>query len=85
MAEVLLAQKDTQKAVRLWGAAHALRENIGSTLPPNKTRDQREKYQEQVAQVRLTLGEEAFSTTWEEGHAMILEQAVEYALNNTEA
>ncbi len=34
----------------------------------------------QVAVARTALGEEAFLAAWEEGRAMTLEQAVEYAL-----
>src|SRR5262249_4818170 len=76
LAAVLLAQADAQKAVRLWGAAEALRESIGSPLPPNE----REKHARQVAQARSVLDEEAFVSAWGEGRAMLWEQAVDDAL-----
>jgi predicted ATPase/DNA-binding SARP family transcriptional activator len=66
LAAVLLAQKEAQKAVRLWGAAQTLRASIGAPLPLNE----REKYNRQVGQARSTLGEDAFAAAWEEGRAL---------------
>ncbi len=69
----------TERAARLWGAAEALREVIGSPRPPNE----REEYERGLATVREALGEEVFSAAWAEGRAMSLEQAIEYALQNS--
>ena len=69
-------QENPERAARLWGAAEALREEIGSPLAPND----REAYEREVAQARQVLGEAAFAAAWEEGRAMTMEQAVEYAL-----
>lgn len=60
----------------LWGAATALRETIGSPLPPTD----REKQEHAIASVRASLGEAAFAAAWEEGRALKMEQSVQRAL-----
>jgi predicted ATPase/DNA-binding SARP family transcriptional activator/Tfp pilus assembly protein PilF len=65
-----------RRAARLWGAAQALREQIGAPLPP-RLREERDRH---VRQARSALGEEAFAAAWEEGRAMTSEQAVLHAL-----
>lgn len=71
-----LKEARTERCVRLWGAAAALREIISSPLAP----DVREKQEREIATVRKTLGESAFAKAWTEGRAMTLEQAIAYAL-----
>ena len=44
-----------------------------------RTPRERKMRQETLAGVRTALGEAAFSTAWEEGKAMTLEQAIAYA------
>jgi tetratricopeptide (TPR) repeat protein len=73
---VMLAQAEVPKAVRLWGAAHALRESIGAPLSPLG----QEKQDRQIAQARLGLGSEAFAAAWEQGRGLPWQQAVLYAL-----
>ena len=60
----------------MWGAASALRDAIGSSLPP----DEREEYDRQVVFARQALGDETFSAAWTQGRAMTLEQAIQFAL-----
>jgi hypothetical protein len=60
----------------MWGAASAIRDAIGSSLPPNE----RKKYDLQVAATREVMGGDAFAAAWEEGRAMTMEQAIAYAL-----
>jgi predicted ATPase/DNA-binding XRE family transcriptional regulator len=73
-----------QAAVRLLGAAAALREELGAAPTGNwsvslPARTQAEDAR-QVAATRAALGEEAFETAWREGQAMTREQALAYAL-----
>jgi predicted ATPase/DNA-binding SARP family transcriptional activator len=68
-------EQQVRRAVKLRGAATALREAIGAPIPPNKRRT----YDQQVAQAHAALGEEAFDAVFEEGRAMAMELAVEYA------
>jgi len=66
-----------EPAVRLLGAAEALAEAVGATVPAAA----RTAYEEQVAGLRESLGVAAFAAAWAEGRAMSLEHAVEYALS----
>jgi predicted ATPase/DNA-binding SARP family transcriptional activator/ATP/maltotriose-dependent transcriptional regulator MalT len=64
------------RAGRLWGAADALREALGSPLPPNE----RERHDRAVKAARSGMSREIFASAWAEGRTMTLEQAIEYAL-----
>lgn len=66
---------------RLFGAAEALREAVGSPLPPAA----RAEYERRVAAVRVGLDREAFAAAWAEGRGMPLTQAVRYALQQRTA
>ena len=66
------------RAARLWGAAQALNEALGTKITPfvRSLSD----YEARVAVARSQLGEEAFAAAWEEGRTMGFEQAIGYAL-----
>jgi hypothetical protein len=64
--------------VRLFGAAAALRASIGSVIDPV---DQSE-YENRLMSLRADVGEKRFAARWDEGHALTLEQAVDYALES---
>jgi hypothetical protein len=67
---------------RLCGQAARLREEIGSPLPPWD----RFLFDRQIASARASLGNDvAFDLAWQEGHAMTLELAIEYALHQQSA
>jgi len=72
----LRRDEDFQRAARLFGAAAALRESIGSVID---LVDQPE-YERQIGIVQAHLDEATFTAAWAEGQAMTLEQAVNYAL-----
>ena len=77
LAYVALAQARPVQAARLWGGAKRLREEIGCPLPPSE----RSRYDSQLAATRAAIGDDAaFDLAWNEGGAMTLEQAIEYAL-----
>jgi predicted ATPase/class 3 adenylate cyclase len=78
-----LASKESNpgRATSLWGAEERVREEIGALLAPGE----HEEYDRLVADVRLTLGEEAFSAARAAGYAMTLEEAVALALEGTDA
>jgi tetratricopeptide (TPR) repeat protein len=63
-------------AARLLGAASALREAIGAPLPSAD----RAAYEDNLAALRANLSDAAFSVAWEQGKAMPLEEAIQYAL-----
>lgn len=69
-------QEDAARAARLLGAADALRETMGAPLPVYA----RAEYDRHMAQVRARLDRAAWNTAWNEGRAMSLERAADYAL-----
>jgi predicted ATPase/DNA-binding SARP family transcriptional activator len=76
----LLSIGEAPKAVRLWGAVGALREALGSPVLV----DEQERYEQQIARIHSVLGTDAFATAWQEGHALSMERATEYALSLNE-
>jgi tetratricopeptide (TPR) repeat protein len=66
-----------EAGARLCGHAERVREEIGAACPAWE----RLRYDRQVAAGRAALGNDvAFDAAWQEGRAMTLEQAIEYAL-----
>jgi DNA-binding CsgD family transcriptional regulator len=72
LANVAMAQDEPVWAARLWGAAEALREAIGTPLPPVDRAD----YEAAIIAARTSLGEKAFTTAWAQGSTMTPEQAL---------
>jgi non-specific serine/threonine protein kinase len=70
-------QKQTDRAARLWGAAHALRKVSGIPRPALHERQYGEY--EEIASSQLD--EQAYARLYAEGEAMPLEEAVKYALS----
>ena len=63
-------------AARLWGAAEALRTNIGAPLPL----DARPLYERSMAAARALLGEAEWEEAFAQGMAMSAQEAAKYAL-----
>jgi len=72
LADVVASQGDPVWAARLWGTAEALREAMGTPLPPVYRAD----YERAVTAARTQLGEKSFAAAWAEGRAMTPEQAL---------
>jgi len=77
LGSVAGGQGQALRAARLWGAAEALREVIGSPLPPA---DQG-KYEQAVAAARVHANQTEFASAWALGRTMAMEAAIEFALN----
>ena len=77
LAGVAAATAAPRRAARLWGAADALRQEIGNARSVHLSID----YERHVKSVRATLTAEAFDQAWDEGRAMSLDDAVRYALD----
>jgi len=76
LAQVAHHHGNAEKAVRLLGAAAALRAAIGLVLPlPEHT-----AYEQSVAAARAQLADETFEQAWSQGKAMSVAQAVVDAL-----
>jgi hypothetical protein len=76
LAGMAARQGQPARAARMWGAASALRDAIGTRLPL----EEEERFAGPVAAVRELLGEDAFAAAWEEGRAQPLDQVVAEAL-----
>src|SRR5439155_1277365 len=63
-----------ERALRLAGAAAALREALGARLPP----DERPKLERLLAQARAAVGPAAAQQVWTEGATMPLQRVIDY-------
>jgi len=70
------SQGKATRSARLWGAAEALREGIGTVLSPFE----RHLYGPYLAAAQAQLDEAAWEAAWAGGHTMTPEEAIEYAL-----
>jgi tetratricopeptide (TPR) repeat protein len=80
-AKVAARYGNAAQAAHLLGAAEALRQAIGAPLSDAE----RNELDQDVIVTRERLDEGIFDAAWVEGHAMTMEQAVEYALKETQA
>jgi predicted ATPase/transcriptional regulator with XRE-family HTH domain len=80
-ANLSVGQGRLRRGAHLSGAADALRQQIGSTVPPWA----QPGLDRTLRLAREGLGEDAFGQAWAEGKAMTLEQAISYALEDESA
>jgi predicted ATPase/class 3 adenylate cyclase/Tfp pilus assembly protein PilF len=81
LAGVIASLGSPLRAARIWGVAERLRAEIGSGLEPKE----RSQHDQRVAAARATVQEAAaFDRAWQTGGAMSLEQAMAYALEQTQ-
>jgi tetratricopeptide (TPR) repeat protein len=77
LAGVAAATAAPRRAVPLWGAAEALRQEMGGARSVHLSI----AYERQLKAVQAILTTEAFDQAWAEGQAMSLDDAVRYALD----
>jgi DNA-binding CsgD family transcriptional regulator len=80
LARVAIPHGEPARAARLWGAAEALQEAIGSVVTASPFVRSQYDHENFLDAVRSRLDEEAWEAAWAEGRAMSPEQAIEYAL-----
>jgi non-specific serine/threonine protein kinase len=80
LAATTAAERQWLRAARLFGAAHGLREAVGSPIDQVN----RAAYDRTVADVHAALGDDAFAAAWAVGHAMGLEEAIVFALQKAD-
>ena len=80
MAIVAAAEKRTDRAGRLWGAAEVSREAMGAPL----RLDERRIYEPYITTARAEFGSEGWEAVREVGRQMTLEEAADYALDKVE-
>lgn len=78
LAGIACSLRRSARAVRLYGAAEALRRAIGAPLPSSE----HPAHERDASTLQAELGENAFADAWAEGQAMTPEQAIEYALSD---
>lgn len=81
MAAIALADPDARRCAVLLGAAHALRESVGTPVTPVD----RPAYDRNREQARAALGDAEFAEAWETGGRMPWEEAAAYALSEAPA
>jgi predicted ATPase len=79
IASLYVKEDKREQAARLWGAVERLCQEIGLPL----LLGDRDEQDRKTAEVRAALGENDFATAWNEGCTMTMEQAIEYALEDT--
>ncbi len=77
VAALAYAEEQPGRAVNLWGAAEAFREENGTVLHPSG----RYRYDRQVNAARTVLNEATFASGWAQGRLMTLDQAIDCALD----
>ena len=82
LAAVATHREHLRRAAKLYGAGEALREAAGLSSNPFGEADY--DYEGYLATVRAGLDEPDFDAAWSEGQAMSLEQAIDYALSESE-
>lgn len=75
LASVAADQESYDEAVRLFGAAAALRDAVGLVRWPASQGD----WEKTLARLRAALGDAAFEAAWAEGQALSIDDAVAYA------
>jgi hypothetical protein len=70
------AREDSERALRLLGAAEGLREKINIHMQPHE----KAEYEREVADLHASLSENEFHTLWLQGRALTIDEAVELAL-----
>ena len=77
-AFIAKTREQVERAVRLFGAAEALREKINIPMNPRE----RTEYDHQLADLRAGMDEKTFIALHAEGRAMTMEEAIEYAIGS---
>jgi hypothetical protein len=72
-------EAQVERGAKLLGAVEGLLQSLGAVLD----RSDRLPYERAVASARSLLGEEAFEKAWQEGRGMSMEEAVDYAVEET--
>ena len=77
-AFLAIADEEPQRAVKLFSAADALRENAQLPMADYE----RIEYDQSMTQLRSMLAEKEFNALWAEGRAMTMNQAIQFAMDD---
>lgn len=76
LGSIAVSRDDPALAARMYGAAEALRQNVGAAPSPYE----RVLREGNLSATRAALGDDAFEDAWRAGHDMPFDDAVDYAL-----
>ncbi len=80
MANIAALQAQTERAVRLAGAAESIRRTLGLTMmTPAMVFEDRQEIESNIQRAKDALGPAAGAQAWEQGTKMTIDQAVDYA------
>ena len=80
MGIIALSQGKPERAARLISAAGSLAESVGIVFDP----EDRTEHDQAITTIKAQLGEVAFGALQAEGRAMTMEQAIEFALRESD-
>ena len=78
-ASIAKIEKQGQRAARLFGAAEALREKIDIPM----TAMEHVEYEREISDLKAGMDEKVFTFAWAEGRAMTMDQAIDFALEQS--
>ena len=79
VATLMITKNLLQKSARIFSVANAFRKNTNSPLPiPDSA-----AYQKNMDILQEQMGQSEFEIAWREGLTMTMEEAIEYALNES--
>ena len=78
MAFILKALEQTEKAIKLLGAAESLRQKVEIEM----TVVERAEYDKEIADLKANTDEKAFASLWAEGRFMTMGEAIDLAMDN---
>ena len=79
-AFLAIVEEEPQRAAKLLGAAEVIRERVQSPM----TDFEQMEYVQSLEQLRFMLAEPKFNELWAEGRAMMLDEAVQFALDSAD-
>jgi len=79
-ALIAIAQNQSARAVKLFGAAEALREVSNSVRTPPEQKE----FEEAKANLQSQMDKNGFNKIWDDGYSLTMDQAIEFALEEME-
>jgi len=78
---IAMAREQPARAVKLFGAAEALREISNSVRTP----DEQKEFENAKSSLQSGMDEDEFNKVWEKGRSITMEQAIKFALESSSA
>ncbi len=79
IAYILVKKEEPQRSATLFGAAEALREKIDTYM----TKMEQVEYEKEISALRAGMDEKEFNAAWSKGRTLTMDDAIEFALEET--